>query len=217
MPEYFTYLLEGAVITIEVTLGGALVALICAFPAALGRMAKFWSIRWLATIYIEFFRGTSLLVQLFWLYFVLPQFGIVLSTMTVAILGTGLNYGAYGAEVVRGALQAVPRGQNDAAQALGLRPLQIFQLVVMPQAAIIMIRPWGNLFIQLLKATSLVSLITIAEITFRAYQINQLTVRTAEIFSAVLLIYFCLASAIAFAVDWADARARRWQTAEKSR
>lgn len=214
MLQFLPALMKGALITVEITVLGSLLALLLAFPAGLGRMSGNRPWRWMCIGYIEFFRGTSLLIQLFWLYFVLPQFGIVLPTMAVAVLGVGLNYGAYGAEVVRGAVAAVPRGQYEAAISFSLSHRQAIWLVIMPQAAIVMIRPWGNLFIQLLKATSLVSLITITEITFRAYQLNQLTVRTAEIFGAVLVVYFCLSSCIAIAIDWADRWARRWHAPE---
>ena len=93
----------------------------------------------------------------------------------------GLNYGAYGAELVRGAIQSVGRGQRDAADALGLTSAQVMRLVVAPQAASIAVLPWGTLMMQLVKATSLVSLITIAELSFRAYQLNQVTMQTAGI------------------------------------
>src|SRR5262249_46728057 len=151
----------------------------------------------LATGYIEFFRGTSLIVQLFWLYFVLPQFGIALPAELAAVLGLALNYGAYGAEIVRGSLLAVPQGNVAAAQTLGLKPPRVRWLVVLPQALVVFIRPWGNLMVQLLKATSLVSLITIADLSYRAYQLNQVTMRTVPIFGAVLVIYFLMAQGIA--------------------
>ncbi len=159
----------------------------------------------------------SLVVQLFWLYFVLPQLGLSLSAMTSAILGIGLNYGAYGAEIVRGAIQSVDRGQPEAARSLGLGRWQILRLVIVPQAMVIFVRPWGNLQIQLLKATSLVSLITIADLTYRAYQLNQLTMKTAEIFGLVLVAYFVMAQALAGLTLLIDARIGRWRLAGRSR
>jgi polar amino acid transport system permease protein len=196
MFDHIPILLKGAVTTIEITVLASILAFCIALLAGLGRLSRTRLIRAVCVGYIEFFRGTALLVQLFWLFFVLPQFGILLEPLTVAVVGIGLNYGAYGAEVVRGAILGVPRGQMEAASALNMPPLRTMWRIILPQAAIIMIPPWGNLIIQLLKATSLVSLITITEITFRAYQLNQLTVRTAEIFGAVLVIYFCLSQVI---------------------
>lgn len=162
-------------------------------------------------VYIEFFRGTSLIVQLFWLYFVLPPLGVRLSAMTVAIMGIALNYGAYGAEVVRGAISSVPKGQVLAARAMGFSSWGVLRYVVAPQAMTIFVRPWGNLMIQLLKATSLVSLITIADLTYRAYQMHQLTMRTFPIFGTVLVVYFLMAQCIALATSLADRHFGRWR------
>lgn len=209
MLDFLPALLAGAVTTVQITILASALALCLAFAAGLGRLSRIVLVRGFCVVYIEFFRGTALLVQLFWLFFVLPQFGILLEPLTVAVVGIGLNYGAYGAEVVRGAILGVPKSQLDAAVALNLSRVRTLWRIVLPQAAVIMIPPWGNLFIQLLKATSLVSLITITEITFRAYQLNQLTVRTMEIFGAVLVIYFCLAQLITLATRWLERWAAR--------
>jgi His/Glu/Gln/Arg/opine family amino acid ABC transporter permease subunit len=108
--EFLPGLLSGTVITIQITLGGAAVAVVMALAAAMGKMYGPLPVRWLAVAYIETFRGTSALVQLFWLFFVLPHFGITLDPMTGRHLALGLNVGAYGAEVVRGAVNSVCRG-----------------------------------------------------------------------------------------------------------
>lgn len=209
--DLLTLLLGGAAVTAKIAAGAAVFALLLAIPLGLGRSSGHAAIRVPCVAYIEFFRGTSLVVQLFWLYFVLPQLGIRMEAMTVAILGIALNYGAYGAEVVRGALQSVPQGQVLAARALGLSPWAVLRHVVAPQAMTIFVRPWGNLMIQLLKATSLVSLITIADLTYRAYQMHQLTMRTVPIFGAVLVIYFVMAQCIALATSLADRHFGRWR------
>jgi polar amino acid transport system permease protein len=201
----------GAAVTAKIAGAAALLALVLAVPLGLGRASGHHAIRVPCVIYIEFFRGTSLVVQLFWLYYVLPPLGVRLEAMTVAILGIGLNYGAYGAEVVRGAIRSVPNGQVMAARALGLSPLSVLLFIIVPQAMTIFVRPWGNLMIQLLKATSLVSLITIADLSYRAYQMHQLTMRTFPIFGAVLVIYFLMAQCIAFVTHVADRRFGRWR------
>jgi polar amino acid transport system permease protein len=207
--EFLPGLLGGAWITVQITVGGCILAVIAAFVAAMGKMYGSWPVRWLAGIYIEMFRGTSALVQLFWLFFVLPRFGITLDPMTVAIVALGLNVGAYGAEVVRGAVSAVPRGQWEATIALNMGRAQALRRIILPQAVVAMIPPWGNLFIELLKATALVSLITISDLAFRAQQMNATTYRTVEIFSIVLVIYLALAMLITIgmrAVEKAAAR-----------
>ncbi|RVA81998.1 ectoine/hydroxyectoine ABC transporter permease subunit EhuC, partial [Mesorhizobium sp. M7A.F.Ca.CA.001.08.2.1] len=108
---YFGLILQGALVTIELTLMGSVLALIMAFLAGMGRVSRFFALRWLATAYIEFFRGTSIFVQLFWAYFVLPFIGISLTPLQAGVLALGLNVGAYAAEVVRGAIQSIGREQ----------------------------------------------------------------------------------------------------------
>lgn len=202
-------LLGGAWVTVQIALGAAALAVPAALLAALCKLYGPLPLRWLAIAYIELFRGTSALVQLFWLFFVLPNFGITLDPYTVGIVALGLNTGAYGAEAIRGALAAVPRGQWETALALNLTRAQALRRIILPQAFIRMLPPWGNLFIELLKATSLVSMITLADLAFRAQELNQNTLRTTEIFGLVLLIYFCLSATISFGMRRLERRAAR--------
>lgn len=211
MTELLTPLLGGFVVTLKLTLAAAVVAAVCALIAGLARLAPMWALRWLATIYVEVFRGTSALVQLFWFYFVLPLLGVDLSAMTAGILVLGLNAGAYGAEVVRGAVLAVPKGQREAALALNLTPVQTMRRVVLPQAVPAMLPPAGNLLIELLKNTALVSLITITDLTFSAQILRAETLRTTEIFSVVLMMYFGAALLITFSVRWLERHLARSQ------
>jgi polar amino acid transport system permease protein len=207
--EFLPGLLNGTVVTIQITLGGAALAVVAALVAAMGKMYGVGPVRWLAVAYIETFRGTSALVQLFWLFFVLPHFGVSLDPVPVAILALGLNVGAYGAEVVRGAVQAVPRGQYEASTALNMPYWTMMRRIIVPQAVVAMIPPWGNLFIELMKATALVSLITLTDLTFAAYQINQTALRSVEIFSLVLVMYFFISQAIAWLMHGAERRFAR--------
>src|SRR3546814_573944 len=204
MGEFVPGLLGGAWTTLKITVMGCAVAVACALAAGLSKISSSALLRWPAIVYIEVFRGTSALVQLFWLFFVLPEFGIRLSEMTVAVLGLGLNVGAYGAEVVRGAIQAVPKGQWEAATALNMSYPMAMRRIILPQAVVAMLPPWGNLFIELLKATALVSLITITDLTFRAQQMNQVTLRTVEIFTLVLVIYFAMSLLITLGMRWLE-------------
>ena len=194
--EFLPGLLGGALVTLQITIAGSVVAVVSAFIAAMTKMYAIAPLRWLAVTYIEIFRGTSLLVQLFWAFFVLPHFGLTLEPMAVAILTIGLSYGAYGAELIRGAVLSVPRGQWEATVALNMSRATALRRIVLPQALLAMIPPWGNLFIELLKGTALVSLITITDLAFRAQQMNQTTFRTVEIFTLVLVFYFGIAQAI---------------------
>jgi polar amino acid transport system permease protein len=209
LSDFLPELLRGGVITLKVTAGGAVVAVFAALSAALARMYGPRPLRWLATGYVEVFRGTSALVQLFWLFFVLPHFGLTLSPMVVGIAALGLNIGAYGAEVVRGAIGSVARGQWEACTALNLTRAQALRRIILPQAFVAMLPPWGNLFIELLKATSLVSLITLSDLAFKAQQLNQNTLRTAEVFSTVLLMYLALSVLITVGMRALETRAAR--------
>lgn len=202
--DYLPTLAEGAVITVEITVLAALLAVVMAFVAGLTRLYAPWPLAWIAVGYIELFRGTSALVQLFWLYFVLPQFGLELSALWAAVLGLGLHIGAYGAEIVRGTVAAVPRAQWEASVALNLAPFRALRRVILPQAVTAMIPPWGNLTIELLKLTSLVSLITLTDLTFRAQQINLATFRTVEVFTLMLVGYLILSLLLTLAIRWLD-------------
>lgn len=211
MAELIPLLLQGAWITIQITLIGSILAIVVAILAALGRLSPWRPLRWFCVAYIELFRGTSLLVQLFWLFFVLPlpPFNVELSAYTVAIVGLGLHIGAYGAEVMRGAIGSVAKGQYEASTALNMTPSTRFRRIILPQALLAAIAPGTNLLIELLKNTSLVSLITLSDLTFRARQLDQATFETLEIFSLTLLLYFILAQAINFAMRGVERRLSR--------
>ena len=211
MIELLPLLLQGAWITVKVTFFGSLLAITCALIAALARLSPVAPLRWLVITYIEVFRGSSLLVQLFWLYFVLPlpPFDVEMSAFAVAVVGLGLNIGAYGAEVLRGAIRSVHRGQHEACQALNMTSLTRMRRIILPQALLAAIPSGNNLMIELLKNTSLVSLITLSDLAFRARQLDQATLMTLEIFGLALVIYFVLAQAINFGMRQLERRLAR--------
>ena len=191
-------ILQGAVVTVEVSVLAILLFMFMAVIAGIGRSNGGRLVRWISILYIEVFRGTSLLVILFWMFFVLPEFGVYLSPIVAGVLGIGLNFGAYGAEVVRGAVSAVPMGQTEATVALNMTPFRRMVRIVLPQAVPIMIPGLTNLTIELIKATALVSAVTLADITYAAVQQNQLYFRTVEIFTITLILYYCLAQFVRF-------------------
>mgnify|MGYP001556412453 FL=1 len=195
MRELFPLLLQGTLVTIGIAACSTVLAIVMAFVATAAKLARWAPLRWLGNAYVEIFRGTSLLVQLFWFFFVLPlpPFRIEMTPFTVAIVGLGLHYGAYGSEILRGALRSVPGAQFEAALALNLSPLTRMRRIILPQAMINALPPATNLMIELLKGTSLVSLITLSDLTFRARQLDEATFKTAQIFALTLVIYFVLA------------------------
>jgi polar amino acid transport system permease protein len=177
-----------------------------AFSAGLARLSHRPWLSIPALAYIDLFRGTSALVQLFWAYFALPLLGIELDAMTVGILVLGLNIGAYGAEVVRGAIEAVPADQHEAAIALNFTEHQAMWRIILPQALLAMLPPFGNLLIELLKSTALVSLITLGDLTFQGQLLRSATLRSAEIFTLILILYFLVAQCISYGVRWLEKR-----------
>ena len=191
--QYGDRILSGTLITIVLTVLAACLAVAIALAAGLMRMAPNPLVRGTATVYIEIFRGTSLLVQLYWIFFVLPLFGITLEKFTAGFVAVGMNLGAYGAELVRGAILSVPRGQWEAALALNMSPAKRMWRGILPQALVIMLPPWGNLMIELLKGTALVALIAVADLMFQAKQINGTTFLSAQTFGTALIIYYILA------------------------
>jgi len=197
---YLGLILDGAVVTIELTIMGCALALVAAFIAGLGRISRHWPLRALATAYIEFFRGTSIFVQLFWAYFVLPLFGLPLTPLQAGVLALGLNVGAYGAEVVRGAILALPREQYEACTALNLSRFQRMRYVILPQALVLMLPTFGNNAIELLKGTAVVSLISLSDLTFQAQVVRAQTGSTAMPFLTILVLYFAIALVLSFSI-----------------
>ncbi len=188
-------LLKGTTITLQLALASTLFGGILSFAAGIGKLSGNPLVRSLSVGYIEIFRGTSLLVQMFWLYFALPLIGIRLPPVAAGILALSLNIGAYGAEVVRGAIQAVPKEQYEAAIAVNFTRRFTLWRVVLPQALVEMMPPFGNLVVQNLKDTALVSLISLSDLTFRAQNYRNLTYETIPVFTATLFIYFFMALA----------------------
>ncbi|GAA4330863.1 ectoine/hydroxyectoine ABC transporter permease subunit EhuC [Pigmentiphaga soli] len=188
----FIYLLTGTQVTLEVTAAALVLAVLSAFILATLRVSHNAPLRYLAGFVVEGFRGTSALVQLFWAYYVFPMFGFQLSPFWAATFVLGLNCGSYFSEIVRSSFDAVPRGQKEASVALHLSRWYVFRHVTLPQALPILIPGFGNTLITLLKFTSLASLVTVQELSFRAGQIKSTTGSTAGIYLVTLAIYFLL-------------------------
>lgn len=206
---YLGLILQGALVTVQLTVMGCALALVMAFLAGLGRLSHYAAVRWLATAYIEFFRGTSIFVQLFWAYFVLPLLGFDLTSMQAGVLALGLNVGAYGAEAVRGAVQSIGREQFEACVAVNLSRHQSMRHVILPQAVILMLPTFGNNAIELLKATAIVSLISLSDMTFQAQVVRAQTGNTLIPFATILVLYFAMAMTISAGMRWLERRLTR--------
>ena len=202
--EYSPILITGTITTIQLTLASAVLALVVSFVVGLSRFSRLRTVRVAAIIYLEFFRGTSAIVQMFFMFFVLPLFGITFPPLLAGILACGLNLGSYGSEVVRSAILSVSRGQHEAALALNYTNYQRFRYVLIPQAIPVMIPTFGNLLIELLKLTAVASLITISDLTFMSQIIRVQTALTLEPFLVILVIYFLIASVLVWFTKLAE-------------
>ncbi len=198
---------DGLLITLQLTIGGALVAILLAIALGLLARSRHLLPRGFARVIIEFFRGTSLVVQLLWFFFVLPQFGLELPAMLVGIAALGLNYGAYGAEVVRGSINSVPQGQWEATKALSLSRWGRMFRIIFPQAWALMIPSLTNLLIQLLKGTAIVSFITLTDLTYATDKLRH-SAGTFFAYGVSLVLYFLIAYLLTLAMNAIEVRAK---------
>lgn len=202
--------LEGAAATLWLTLGGAALAFVLAMSFGILGTVRSRLARAVATVYTETFRGIAALVLMFWMAFALPQLtGFELDAMFAAILALGLNLGAYGAEVVRAAVNAVPKAQVEATVALNMSWFQRMRLVIIPQAWAQMLPTFGNLIIELMKATAVVYLIGVIDITAVARQMRDATGETVLAFSGALILYYVIAQVLIFGMRLLERRANR--------
>lgn len=199
---------DGFQVTVLVTILGALLMFALSFVLGMMSRSEHLLVRGVARVVIEFFRGTSLLIQLFWLFFALPLLGIRLDPIFAGVLALGLNYGAYGAEVVRGSINAVPAPQWEAAIALNLSRWQRMRRVIWPQAVALMIPAMNNLFIQLLKSSPLLYAITVVDLLNRGEAFRFAGGNVAAIYTTLLVIYFLLAYFFTFLFSLAEMRAK---------
>lgn len=202
---------HGALVTLEITVMAELLVLVLAFAIALMRLSRWRLLRAFAATYVEVLRGLSALVLLFYLFFILPLFGISLSPMTTGVLGLGLTFSAYGSEIVRSALNNVSRGQRDALRALDFGSITAFRRIVLPQALPFMLPPMGNQLVELLKTTSLVSLITLSDLTFSGGQLITTLGQQTLIWSIVLVCYFAMAWPLSWLVKRYEKRVTSWR------
>jgi polar amino acid transport system permease protein len=207
--DYGGPLFQATWLTIALTFGSFAVALVLGLFLALARMNR--RRLWLylpAQAFVEIIRGTPLLVQLFYLFFVLPFIGIRMDPITTGIVGLGMNYGAYMSEVYRGGIEAVDRGQWEAANALAMPWTLTMRQVVLPQAIRIIIPPMGNYLISLFKDTAILATISITELTFTARLIASQTFHYLEVFTLVLILYFLISFPASRGVAWLERRMR---------
>jgi His/Glu/Gln/Arg/opine family amino acid ABC transporter permease subunit len=205
----FGPLLAGLMLTIELTLVVIALSLVFALLVALGGMSRFAPLRWLVKAYVEAIRGTPLLLQLIYVYYVLPEIGIRLNSFTAGVLALTLNYSAYLSEVYRGGIQAIARGQHDAAAALGMTRMLAMRRIILPQAIRLVIPALGNYFISLFKDTALCSVVSIQEVVFTAQILAARNFQYFTLYTVVGIMYFAVSFPAARLVAYLERLTKR--------
>lgn len=204
--DFLPILLSGAVVTVQVTIASFLLSSLIGLAFALMMVSKVRAVALFGISVVNIIRGLPIIVQLFYIYFVLPDFGVQLSAMQAGIIGLGIAYSAYQAENFRAGIQAIQQGQIEAAESLGMRGPMIMRRVVLPQAFRIALPPYGNTLVMMLKDSSLVSTITVAEMTRAGQLIASSTFENMTVYTLVALLYLALSLPLSFALRRLEAR-----------
>lgn len=183
---------DGFIVTLQLCLVGQILALALGLVVALMRLSKSMILRAIAASYVEFFRDTPFLIQLFWIYYVLPSLGVSLDSFTAAVIAITLYIGSYNAEILRAGIQAVPRGQLLAARGLGMSYPRAMWRILLPQAVAMMIPPLVSSFVNLVKSTAITATISVNELTHAGIYIGFTTLRSLEILTAISIVYFII-------------------------
>jgi ectoine/hydroxyectoine ABC transporter permease protein EhuD len=204
--DILPYLLEGAISTVKLTFLSMALALAIGLAVALFRLSRNRFVNLIASAYVELIRGTPLLVQLFIIYYGLPQYGIRLDAFTAGVVGLSTNYGAYLAEVYRAGILSIDRGQWEAGDSIGLTRFALMRYIILPQAIRVVLPPIGNYFISMLKDSALVATISVVEL-MRAAQLRvAITFRAMDIYLLVALLYFLMSYPVSLFVRYLERR-----------
>lgn len=206
--EFFPILLEGLRLTILVTLGSLLLSTVLGLVWALMRVSGYKAIVFAAKSIVNVIRGIPILVLLFYIYFVMPELGVTLTAVQAAIIGLGVAYSAYQAENFRAGIEAIDHGQIEAAQSLGMGWGMMMRRVVLPQAVRIVLPPYGNTMVMMLKDSSQASTITVAELTLKGQVLAASTFKNSTVFTLVALLYLVMSVPLILLVGWLERRAK---------
>jgi len=205
--EFFPILMSGVALTVIVTIGSLLLSTVLGLVWALMRVSGIGVLTGFSGGLINVIRGIPIIVLLFYLYFVMPEFGVTLSALQAAILGLGIAYSAYQAENFRAGIEAIDKGQIEAAQAIGMSWWQTMRRVVLPQAVKIVLPPYGNVMIMMLKDSSQASTITVAELALQGKLIASSTFKNTSVFTLVALMYLTMSIPLILLVRHFEKRA----------
>lgn len=208
LAAWMPHLLDGLVVTLQVTALCIAIGIVLGLLIAMGRIYGRHVVYGLCSVYVSFFRGTPILVQVFLVYYGLPSLGVTFDGFTAGVLAFGLNTAAYQAEYFRGAIQSLPSGQMMAARSVGMTPWQAFRSIILPQALRLVIPPWSNELILMLKYSSIIFLATVRDLMGEARIIAGDTFRYFEIFIIVALMYLAIVLVITWTLRWLENRIR---------
>ncbi|OPA98846.1 amino acid ABC transporter permease [Pseudomonas fluorescens] len=203
------FLLQGVYFTVILSLGGMFFGFVLGFGLALMRLSRLKLVNWLARVYVSFFRGTPLLVQLFVMYYGLPQVGLELDPIPAALIGLSLNMAAYICETLRAAISSIERGQWEAAASIGMTRVQTLRRAILPQAMRTALPPLGNSFTSLVKDTSLAATIQVPELLRQAQLVSARTFEMFAMYLSAALIYWVLISILAYFQNRLEDRVNR--------
>lgn len=204
--DFLPILLQGAVVTLQVTVLSFLLSTVLGLGLALMKRSPHRGVAWAGSSVVNVIRGLPIIVQLFYIYFVLPDLGIQLSAFQAGVIGLGIAYSAYQAENFRAGIEAVDPGQREAAEAMGMRPAMVMRRVVLPQAFRIALPPYGNTLVMMLKDSSLVSTITVAEMTRAGQLIASSTFQNMTVYTLVALLYLAMSLPLVWGLRRLEAR-----------
>jgi polar amino acid transport system permease protein len=207
--EFLPILMSGVALTIIVTIGSLLLSTVLGLVWALMRVSGIGILTGFSGALINVIRGIPIIVLLFYLYFVMPEFGVTLTALQAAILGLGIAYSAYQAENFRAGIEAIDKGQIEAAQAIGMSWWQTMRRVVLPQAVKIVLPPYGNVMIMMLKDSSQASTITVAELALQGKLIASSTFKNTSVFTLVALMYLTMSIPLILLVRHFEKKANR--------
>ena len=206
--EFLPILFQGMKLTIIVTIGSLVLSTLLGLVWALMRVSGIWIVDQTAKVMVNFIRGVPIIVQLFYIYFVMPDLGVTLSALQAAIIGLGIAYSAYQAENFRAGIEAIDHGQIEAAQSIGMGWWMVMRRVVLPQAFRIILPPYGNVMIMMLKDSSQASTITVAELALQGKLIASSTFKNTSVFTLVAVMYLCMSLPLMYLVTRLEKRAR---------
>jgi|ERR1700722_17160466 polar amino acid transport system permease protein len=204
--EFLPILLQGAGLTIVVTIGSLLFSTLLGLVWAMMRVSGIPALSWIAKSVVNVIRGIPIIVQLFYIYFVLPDFGVTFTALQASIIGLGIAYSAYQAENFRAGIEAIDKGQIEAAQSIGMGWAMTMRRVILPQAVKIVLPPYGNIMVMMLKDSSQASTITVAELALQGRLIASSTFQNSTVFTLVALLYLTMSIPLIMLVSYLERR-----------